>query len=173
LYSFCAQGGSNCTDGAAPVAGLIADAKGDLFGTTALGGAHRIDGGTVFEIACTSFSTVCTSYASTPTLLYSFCAQGGSNCTDGAEPVAGLIADAKGDLFGTTDIGGAPGPGTVFEVTDSGFVTFAGTPGQANCIGKSVSALAQQYGGLAHAADALDYSSVGHLQTAVANYCGG
>jgi hypothetical protein len=46
-------------------------------------------------------------------------------------------------------------------------------PGQANCIGKRVSALAQQYGGLAHAADALDYSSVGHLQTAVANYCGG
>jgi hypothetical protein len=61
----------------------------------------------------------------------------------------------------------------VFEVTGSGFVTFAGTPGQANCIGKSVSALAQQYGGLAHAAAALDYSSVGYLQTAVASYCGG
>jgi hypothetical protein len=42
----------------------------------------------------------------------------------------------------------------VFEVTDSGFVTFAGTPGQANGIGNNVSALAKQYGGLAHAADA-------------------
>src|SRR5262245_36926684 len=70
----------NDTDGAVPSAGLIADAKGKLFGTTRGGGAH--DGGTVFEIACTSFSTVCTSYASTPTLLYSFCAQ--SSCTDGA-----------------------------------------------------------------------------------------
>jgi uncharacterized repeat protein (TIGR03803 family) len=98
--------------------------------------------------------------------LYSFCAQ--ASCTDGAAPLAGLIADAKGDLFGTTGFGGANGNGTVFEVT-----AFAGTPGQANCIGTSVSALARQYGGLAHAADALDYSSVGYLQTAVANYCGG
>jgi uncharacterized repeat protein (TIGR03803 family) len=151
LYSFCAQ--PSCTDGEQPRAGLIADAKGNLFGTTEFGGTN--DGGTVFEIACTSFSTVCTSYASPPTLLYSF------NGTDGALPVAGLIADAKGDLFGTTSAGGANGRGTVFEVTDSGFLTFAGTPGQANCIGKSVSALAHQYGGLAHAADALDYSSVG------------
>jgi hypothetical protein len=79
LYSFCARGGSNCTDGEEPFAGLIADAKGDLFGTTEFGRAHGSNG-TVFEIACTSFSTVRTSYASTPTLLYSFCAQGSSNC---------------------------------------------------------------------------------------------
>jgi hypothetical protein len=50
---------------------------------------------------------------------------------------------------------------------------FAGTPGFSNCHGKSVSALAQQYGGLAHAAAALDYSSVSKLQSAVAAYCGG
>jgi uncharacterized repeat protein (TIGR03803 family) len=41
--------------------------------------------------------------------------------------VAGLIADADGNLFGTTRSGGANGAGTVFEVTNSGFVIFAGT----------------------------------------------
>ena len=49
---------------------------------------------------------------------------------------------------------------------------FAGAPGKPNCIGKSVSALAQQYGGLAHAAAALGYSSVNALQIAIADYCG-
>jgi len=66
-------------------------------------------------------------------------------------------------LFGTTTGGGENGQGTVFEITDSGFVvsvTFAGTRGQPNCHGKSVSALAQQYGGLAAATAALGYSSV-------------
>src|SRR5713101_6424219 len=38
------------------------------------------------------------------------------NGTDGAEPLAGLIADANGNLFGTTRFGGANGFGTVFEI---------------------------------------------------------
>ena len=42
--------------------------------------------------------------------------------------------------------GGANNAGTVFEVTDSGFFVFAGTPGKPNCHGRSVWALAQQYG---------------------------
>jgi probable HAF family extracellular repeat protein len=50
---------------------------------------------------------------------------------------------------------------------------FAGTPGKANCHGKSVSALAQQYGGLDHAAAALGYSSVQVLQNGIAEYCAG
>ena len=50
---------------------------------------------------------------------------------------------------------------------------FAGTPGRANCVGQSVSALAQKYGGLAHAAAALGYSSVQALQNAIAEYCAG
>ena len=53
------------------------------------GGANGI--GTVFEIAKTAHG-----YASTPTTLVSF------NGTDGASPVGSLIADAHGDLFGTT-----------------------------------------------------------------------
>ena len=108
LYSF--SGG----DGAYPNAGLIADANGDLFGTTYTGGAYGR--GTVFEL-------VKTASGYTENVLYSF--SGISPRTDGASPVAGLIADANGDLFGTTYTGGANGDGTVFEITNSGFVPFA------------------------------------------------
>ena len=151
-------------DGANPLAGLIADANGNLFGTTDLGGATGY--GTVFEIVKTSGG-----YASTPSTLVSF------NLTDGAVPLGGLIADANGNLFGTTELGGGSGYGygTVFEVTGSGFVPpkkFAGAPGSANCTGASISILAQAYGGVAHAAPALGYASVSALQTAVASYCG-
>jgi hypothetical protein len=48
---------------------------------------------------------------------------------------------------------------------------FAGTPGNANCHGKSVSALASQLGGLSHAAAALKYASVQSLQDAIQSYC--
>jgi uncharacterized repeat protein (TIGR03803 family) len=40
--------------------------------------------------------------------------------TDGADPVAGLVQAADGDLFGTTQAGGVTGDGTVFKVTASG-----------------------------------------------------
>ena len=81
----------------------------------------------MFEIAKTAGG-----YASTPTTLVSF------NCTNGAIPPAGLIADANGNLFGTTASGGANGNGTVFEIakTASGYastpttlVSFNGTDG--------------------------------------------
>jgi probable HAF family extracellular repeat protein len=50
---------------------------------------------------------------------------------------------------------------------------FAGTPGKSNCHGKSVSALAQQYGGLNAAAAALGFASGAALQNAIMAYCGG
>src|SRR4051812_23856984 len=87
----------NGTNGSDPYGSLIADATGDLFGTTT--------GGTVFEIAKTA-----TGYASTPTTLVRF------NGSDGALPYGSLIADANGDLLGTTAIGGAYGQGNVFEI---------------------------------------------------------
>ena len=102
----------NRTDGEGPGGGLIADANGDLFGTTGLGGAN--DDGTVFEIKRTAAG-----YASTPITLATF------NRTNGSSPSGGLIADASGDLFGTTVEGGQFGAGTVFEITNSGFVTTA------------------------------------------------
>ena len=99
----------NKTDGATPFGDLIADASGNLFGTTTGGGASN--DGTVFEIAKTA-----TGYSATPTTLVSF------DATDGASPEGGLIADASGNLFGTADDGGSSLDGTIFEVTDSGFV---------------------------------------------------
>ena len=100
----------NDTDGYEPVGGLIADAAGDLFGTTEGGGMYG--DGTVFEIAKTS-----TGYAGTPTTLVSF---NDTTANEGAVPQAGLIADAAGDLFGTTSIGGEYGDGTVFELVNNG-----------------------------------------------------
>jgi uncharacterized repeat protein (TIGR03803 family) len=123
LYSFCSVGGSNCTDGAQPYAGLIRDASGNLYGTTTSGGAF---GGTVFKLDNTNHETV----------LYSFCSVGGSNCTDGAQPYAGLIRDTAGNLYGTTNSGGANNfHGTVFKVdnTDHETVLYSFCPGGSPC----------------------------------------
>jgi uncharacterized repeat protein (TIGR03803 family) len=94
LYSFCAQ--NNCTDGVTPQAGLVFDPKGNLYGTTYFGGAHG--DGVVFRLTPEGKETV----------LYSFCAQ--TNCTDGANPEAGMVFDRKGNLYGTTQFGGAYNP---------------------------------------------------------------
>ena len=87
-------------DGANPYAGLIRDAAGNLYGTTAFGGASNH--GVVFKL---------TPYGS-ETVLHSF--TGG---TDGWAPFAGLIRDAAGNLYGTTASGGAYGEGVVFKLT--------------------------------------------------------
>ncbi len=115
LHSFCSQ--SNCTDGGNPYAGLIQDAAGNLYGTTSLGGAYYGSGyygaGTVFELDRSGVYTV----------LYSFCSVSG--CPDGEGPVATLVLDAQGNLYGTTGAGGGTGCngngcGTVFKVDTSG-----------------------------------------------------
>jgi uncharacterized repeat protein (TIGR03803 family) len=100
----------NDTYGGRPFAGLIADAAGNLYGTTVGGGAYGTGGyGTVFEIKAGSGAV---------TTLASF------NSTNGAWPIAGVIADAAGDLYGTTVGGGANKSSTVFEIkAGSGAVT--------------------------------------------------
>ena len=110
LYSFCAQ--SNCTDGDAPEARLTRDPSGNLYGTTAFGGTFG-DAGVVFQLTPPAMGQTLW----TETVLHSFCARGGRNCTDGERPEAGLIRDASANLYGTTDEGGAAGGGTVFELT--------------------------------------------------------
>jgi uncharacterized repeat protein (TIGR03803 family) len=102
LYSFCAQ--ANCADGEEPYAGLIQSSNGNLYGTTAGGGAY--DNGTVYEISPAGYFRT----------IHSFCAQR-PGCTDGATPYAGLVEDANGNLYGTTFYGGANGYGSVFEIT--------------------------------------------------------
>ena len=106
-YSLTTLVSFNDSNGGNPASGLIADANGDLFGTTYAGGANG--DGTVFELV-KSGSTY------TLATLISF------NGSNGVAPVGGLIADANGDLFGTTEGDGANSQGTVFEITNSGFV---------------------------------------------------
>ena len=107
LHSFCSQPG--CTDGASPYAGLV-QVGGNFYGTTSLGGANGA--GTIFEISSTGQFTT----------LYSFCSQ--ANCADGAYPLAGLLLGADGNLYGTTNDGGANGGGgTVFKIAPAGQLT--------------------------------------------------
>ena len=104
LYSFCAQGGANCTDGANPLSGVIKDAAGNLYGTTSAGGAYGW--GTVFELIPSAGPWGQTFY--TERVLHSFCSQGGGRCNDGAYPILWkLFMDASGNLYGTTIYGGA------------------------------------------------------------------
>jgi uncharacterized repeat protein (TIGR03803 family) len=101
LHNFCSA--NDCSDGQFPTAGLIQDAAGNLYGTTNGGSAFYDggNGGAVFKLDSTGHETV----------LYSFCSA--ANCTDGEDPVAGLIMDAVGNLYGTT-VGGGANTNTVF-----------------------------------------------------------
>lgn len=98
LYSF--MGGA---DGGGPLAGVILDAAGNLFGTASGGGASGQ--GVVFKIDTSGHETV----------LYSF--TGGA---DGGSPLAGVIRDRAGNLYGTTNGGGPAGAGVVFKIATSG-----------------------------------------------------
>ena len=100
LYSFGAYSG----DGEWPGGGLIMDKVGNLYGTTAIGGANS--SGTVFKVTPTGEEIV----------LYSFYTYSG----DGSSPQAGLIMHGNGNFYGTTSGGGANGSGTVFKVTPTG-----------------------------------------------------
>jgi uncharacterized repeat protein (TIGR03803 family) len=57
--------------------------------------------------------------ASTETILHSFTC----SATDGCKPQGGLILDSEGNLYGTTQGGGANGGGTVFKLAPSGDLT--------------------------------------------------
>ena len=98
LYTFL--GGE---DGATPLAGLVRDAKGNLYGTTSNGGTYNV--GTVFKV----------SPDGTEKVLHTF--TGG---VDGGSPQASLILDSVGNLYGTSSFGGTFGSGNVFKVTPSG-----------------------------------------------------
>ncbi len=101
LYSF-----SGGTDGSGPAAALVRAADGNFYGTTQQGGTSQA--GTVFAITP----------AGALTTLYSF----GGN-TDGSGPAAALVQGTDGNLYGTTQHGGASGYGTVFRITPAGALT--------------------------------------------------
>jgi uncharacterized repeat protein (TIGR03803 family) len=105
-------------DGANPEAGLLRDSAGNLYGTTSAGGSGY---GVVFKLDATTDKE---------TLLYTF--TGG---TDGGQPMASLISDSSGNLYGTTQGGGdlsacIAGCGVVFKLDPTGgetvLYTFSG-----------------------------------------------
>jgi uncharacterized repeat protein (TIGR03803 family) len=121
IYAF--QGGS---DGANPLASLLIDKSGALYGTTVSGGRTTACVLTDGTAGCgTAFKLTPSGSSYTETVLHSF--QGGN---DGAVPTATLIADASGALYGTTNDGGGAGActsasgttgcGTAFKLTPAG-----------------------------------------------------
>ena len=115
------------TNGQNTQAGLVSDAAGNLYGTTNFGGANS--DGTVFEASPPASGHG----AWTETVLFSF------NGTDGEFVADALIFDTKGNLYGTTNEGGASGDGTVFELSpptsggawsETVLASFSGTNGE-------------------------------------------
>lgn len=114
VFVFCHA--PDCADGAIPHGALIADKQGNLYGITTVGGTgngflcgSNLGGcGVVYEITRDGVKSV----------LYSFCGQ--PNCADGANPLGGLLIDKDGNLYGTTQFGGAHSGGTVFKLTPNG-----------------------------------------------------
>ena len=101
-------------DGIRPQAGLVRDAKGNLFGVTAIGGSHlcgrKNQCGTVFEITARGqYKT-----------LYDFA--GGAN--DVGFPNGELTLDAAGNLYGVAAAGGLHGYGAIFKLTPTGSITY-------------------------------------------------
>jgi uncharacterized repeat protein (TIGR03803 family) len=94
LHSFA--GGAS--DGEYPLAGVIMDADGNLYGSTETGGAANV--GTVYKVSKTG----------TETLLHSF------DGVDGKYPYCGFVQNARGTIFGTTQNGGTIGYGTVWKI---------------------------------------------------------
>jgi uncharacterized repeat protein (TIGR03803 family) len=106
LYNFCSQ--TSCVDGSYPYGSLVADSSGNLYGTTYEGGTSGY--GEVFKLTNSGGTW-------TESVIYSFL---GTSNSDGAYPVAGLVFDTNGNLYGTTYQGGTNSQGTVFELTKSG-----------------------------------------------------
>ena len=95
LYAF--------TNGSSPDGGVVTDAAGNLYGTTATGGPGNFGG--VFEVS------------STGTLLNMVWLDGAN---DGAAPQSPLIAAGDGVFYGTASTGGFASNGTIFEFTSAG-----------------------------------------------------
>jgi uncharacterized repeat protein (TIGR03803 family) len=110
LYTF-----QNTADGVNPEGGVVFDSAGNLFGTTAYGGdtscADGFGCGEVYELSPSGGVW-------TKTTLHAF-----TDTPDGHAPNAGLAIDQSGNLFGTTNNGGAAGTGSLFEIspTSSGW----------------------------------------------------
>ena len=86
---------SDNSRGAQPLAGLVSDGAGNLWGTTFLGGASGFQAGTVYKVnVATGAITTVVDFDGTGTT---------TDNSRGASPEAGLVSDGAGNLWGTTD----------------------------------------------------------------------
>jgi uncharacterized repeat protein (TIGR03803 family) len=93
-------------DGQDPRSPLMFDANGNLDGATSQGG-----GGDCGDGCGTIFQLVPSGGTWTENVLHRF------DRTDGWVPYQALTSDAEGNLYGTTNLGGANSEGTVFELS--------------------------------------------------------
>lgn len=112
-------------EGGGPIAGLVRDSAGNLYGNTTYGGANSCGGsgcGVVFELDPNNNLTVLYSFAGKP---------------DGQYPTGRLTLGTDGNIYGTTFNGGVSNQGTVFKLspnqdgtwTESILHSFNGTDG--------------------------------------------
>jgi uncharacterized repeat protein (TIGR03803 family) len=94
-------------DGQYPFGGLVRDASGNFYGTTFIGGDSG--NGTVYKLDSNGTQMVLHNFESLP--------------VDGSQPLAGLVMDNAGNLYGTANFGGTGGGGIVFKVDPSGAET--------------------------------------------------
>jgi uncharacterized repeat protein (TIGR03803 family) len=120
IYNFCSQ--ASCADGGVPMGPLISSTDGNIYGTTAGGGANNF--GTAFKL----------SLAGKLTTLHSF------NGIDGwcFEPGCQLVQANNGNFYGLSAYGGSivngTQPGTFFEITQAGaFTMLYNFCSQTNC----------------------------------------
>jgi uncharacterized repeat protein (TIGR03803 family) len=113
-FIFSSNCGDACPDGYFPVAGLIFDAAGNLYGTTEFGGTeicfdsiYNSGCGVVFELSPRAGG------GWSERVLHTFRNDG----TDGYFPLASLIFDASGNLYGTAQRGGIRDGGVIFELS--------------------------------------------------------
>jgi uncharacterized repeat protein (TIGR03803 family) len=109
VYTILHHFGSIANDGMNPEANLLLAPDGNFYGTTELGGTANC--GTILKMTP----------AGAVTILHSF--NNGTVANDGVFPLGGLIYGPDGNFYGTTQVGGSAGHGTIFNLTPSGIVT--------------------------------------------------
>lgn len=119
-------------DGQLPYTGLTVGSDGNLYGTTANGGAHS-NAGVIYQITTSG----------TEKILYNFCSQTG--CVDGFFPESPLVQHTNGEFYGTTT--GSSLGGGVFYRLNTGLKPFADLVNWTGKVGKTVEILGQGFTG--------------------------
>ncbi|MGZ3371532.1 MAG: choice-of-anchor tandem repeat GloVer-containing protein, partial [Caulobacteraceae bacterium] len=160
-YSLQTLASFSGANGAYPTGGLVADANGNLFGTTQSGGANSQ--GSVFELVNTG-----SGYVEQTLVSFDF--------NDGAAPTGPLITDSHGNLFGTTLQGGSGNVGTVFELVNTGsgyslqtLATFSGANGSYLYAGLTADAQGDLFG-TTYSGGAYGYGTVFELVNTGSGY---